>query len=367
MASASPSIFTILPRAARTQIAFRLTLLDNAVIRSNGPDEVMTRRVDGVDHFVLPATKIRHMMREFVEMVQRNVGIGGSCRAQHYCSSCPSCWIFGTFGASGDNKQNWSLGSRLEMSEALDLNPSQGLIMRTRNSVEPITQTTGRAGLTKMNLIPAGTEFYGELSIEGGNPDVEAIVVAALRGIGRIGAATTNFGRCCVEILALRRGFTEVASWAPMNVVRTQRVPTNDGAATFPTPEAEDYEQALVDAVTRLHTGVVTVAVNEVLKVSPEFVKAVKEIVNHLAAVETGKGFNMKKFIGALKSAVYNATGETKDRLNEVKLELLGEKDTLKPSVDAVRSSADLIRAALIADGIIDESSASGPTDGDDE
>ena len=117
---------TILPHGKKLQVAYKLRLLDLALIRSNGPDEVMTRTIknnSGVieDRFVIPSSKIRHAMREAVEIVQRTFDIAVTCRAQNYCSACPACWMFGTLGSTGENRKNWSMTSHLEMAEAISL------------------------------------------------------------------------------------------------------------------------------------------------------------------------------------------------------------------------------------------------------
>lgn len=346
---AKTAALTILPRASRTQIAFKVILLDNACIRSNSPDEVLARTIDGRSHFVLPATKIRHMMREFVEQVQRTIDIGGTCRAQNYCSSCPSCWIFGTFGNVGDNKKTWSFGSRLEMSEAIALVPDLEVIERTRNSVEPVFQQTGSAGLTSMNLVPAGTEFYGELTIEGGLSDVETIVIGALRGVNRVGAATTILGRCSVEILAVRRGFTEIPAWAPQNVVRTGKVPVNNGGDAFPGLEDPTYETSLVEAIKRFDAEVVQVAVSEVLSISADFLKHGNKLLELLAAAETGdKSFKGANFKSTLISLTSTAKGEAQNRLREVVTDVLGEDKKKVPTVADVVEVATVLREILV-------------------
>jgi CRISPR type I-D-associated protein Csc2 len=220
----------LLPFGKKVQIAYMLTLLDGALIRSNGPDDVMTRIVNNEDFFLIPTSKIRHTEREFMERIQRTAGIGTACRAQNYCSRCIACFLFGSFGAAGDNKADWSCHHRIKMTDALAMKPGVDTEMRTINSVDPKDQQT-HTSLTKTFSVPAGTQFYGTVTLDFDNEEALHLVLASMLGIDHIGARTANCGTCTVTLLGLRRGEAERADWSPWMVTTTGKMPTFDPAS----------------------------------------------------------------------------------------------------------------------------------------
>ena len=244
--TASPTALpkNLLPFGKKVQIAYTLTLLDAALIRSNGPDDVMTRWVNGADHFLIPTSKLRHVMREFVERIQRTAGIGTECRAQNYCSRCAACFLFGSFGAVGDNKADWSLHHRIKMTDALALEPGVDTEMRTINSVDPKDQKTGTS-LAKTFSVPAGTKFYGTVTLDFDNEEALNVVLACMLGIDRIGARTANCGACTVTLLGLRRGEAERADWAPWTVVTTGVMPSFK-AGSLPLTDLDDVDSEAI-------------------------------------------------------------------------------------------------------------------------
>ena len=342
------AIISILPRGKKLQIAYKLRLLDLALIRSNGPDEVMTRIVGGRDFFVLPASKLRHAMREFVETVQRAVDLSLSCRAQNYCSACPPCWIFGTLGLVGENAKTWSLTSRLDMTEAIALAHGAAVEMRTTNAVDPETMTTGKAGLTRNFAVPAGTEFYGTLTVEAGNADLVRIVQSALLGVSRVGARSAIHGLCTVEILGVRESFMEDPAWSPQIVVETGVVPVGD-APLVSSLLAKGEEDALVEALIRFNKEVVQVAVGKLSGPVNKLSKPVAAVLGALANAETGT-IDLKSLMGGLGKLLAGLTDPTaKETLSDISalLKDAGKKNNEEFIKNAVLDAVGPIREVL--------------------
>lgn len=338
--------FTILPRGKKIQIAYKLRLLDLALIRSNGPDEVLSRAINGQDHFVLPASKIRHAMREFLEVIQRSVELSTTCRAQNYCSACPACWLFGTLGSTGENRKNWSFSSRIDMAEAIALAPGTAVEMRTTNAVDPETMKTN-SSLTRNFAVPAGTEFYGTVTLESGDPDLVLIAMSALLGVTRVGARSSNHGLCTVEILGTRESFLEDPSWAPQIVAETGALPK--GAAPKVTSlTAEGAEDALVEALVRFNDRVVKAAIGKLTSSVNTLVKPGETVIQMLAKAESG-ALDYKGLLGALrKLAKAVAEDEQREALDDIISGLAaagkgGDEEILK----AVQNAAEPIRDCL--------------------
>jgi len=308
--------FSILPRGKKIQIAYKLRLLDLALIRSNGPDEVLSRSIKGLDHFVLPDSKIRHAMREFLEIIQRAVELSTTCRAQNYCSACPACWLFGTLGATGDNKKNWSLSSRIDMAEAIALEPGTAVEMRTTNAVDPETMKTN-SSLTRNFAVPANTEFYGTITLETGNPDLVLIALSSLLGVTRVGARSSNHGLCTVEIIGTRESFLEDPAWAPQVVAETGVLPKG-AAPRITSMIADGAEDALVEALVRFNDEVVKVAVAKLTSSVNNLVKPGEAVTEALTKAETGV-IDFKGLLGALRKLVKAVDGEeSKEALNDI-------------------------------------------------
>ncbi len=316
---------TILPHGKKLQVAYKLRLLDLALIRSNGPDEVMTRTIknnSGVieDRFVIPSSKIRHAMREAVEIVQRTFDIAVTCRAQNYCSACPACWMFGTLGSTGENRKNWSMTSHLEMAEAISLTGGSAVEMRTTNSVDPETMQTNQA-LTRNFAVPAGTEFYGTITLTTNNPDAVRIALSALLGITRIGARSSNHGLCDVEILGVRESFFEDPRWSPQIVVETGVIPIGD-VPIVKSMHDHGVEDAFVEAIRRFNKDVVQPTVSKLSGPVNDVAKPVAELLAQLAKAETGQ-LDHKGLMSALKKLSKSVTDdEVLESLKSVEADL---------------------------------------------
>lgn len=335
----------VLPRGKFYQVAYKLTLLDLAVIRSNGPDEILSRNVGGGDRFIIPDSKIRHAMREFVERMQRSVDIAVTCRAQHYCSSCPSCYLFGSFGATGDNKKTWSMRSRVNMTDAVALSLGATPEMRTINSVDPATMKTGTAGLTKVFAVPAGTEFYGYLSLLNFDADALRIFLSALLSVTRVGARTAVHGLCKVEILGVKESYVEDTTWSPQVVLSTGVMP-NGGEPLLKSLNDPGEEDRMIESLVRFQGGVVKRVVDK-LSGPLGSVDGVAKALGEALAVAEVKGetkglvTHLKK-LASLKDVKDN---ESASALVASALSSLTAKGAI--SRDAIRGAALQVREAL--------------------
>lgn len=69
-----------LPRGRYLQVAYQMRLIDNAVIRSNDPEEVLTHRYEKLgQRFIVPWRKVKGKLRRVILEKQRDLGISPEC------------------------------------------------------------------------------------------------------------------------------------------------------------------------------------------------------------------------------------------------------------------------------------------------
>ena len=106
----------ILPRGTYLQYVVRIVLLDDAIIRSNEPEEVLTYtyRGNGLgNRFIVPWRKIKGKVRRMAMEKMRGLKIAADCHLKDgLCMKCPCCVLFGGTGDVSSAKVGYNLLSR---------------------------------------------------------------------------------------------------------------------------------------------------------------------------------------------------------------------------------------------------------------
>lgn len=334
----------VLPRASWVQIAYRIVLLDDAIVRSNTPDEVMQRTLVGEkkSRFLFPWQKLKHQQRELMERLQRLQdylpSVVLNCSTKCYCNRCVSCFINGSLGSVGENRVSYSLRSQSKGTWALSEAYADEIREYTLNAIDPLTQSPGSA-FTSMSTVPAGTRFYGDLLLSDPTEDMVAYLLYTLKNISHAGASTSKLGRCQIEILSVVSGRFVDATWAPALVVPQGEAAIaairakNDPALMALADESDEQ----MDARMRRLYGQVQNYLSIVSQSDKKREEANGRFERIFADYESEKVDAFKSFSELLK-----ATKDIKATLSEEALELLASGAALlKPKKDDGKSEAE--------------------------
>ena len=192
----------ILSKGKYLEIVVKLKFLDDAIIRSNDPEEVLTYNYKELENrFVIPWRKVKGKLRRLVMEKQRSFGIESNCHLKDdLCMQCPSCFIFGGTGETSSAKVPYNILARILGESFISMEETKEIVPYTANAVDEKTYTTGQA-LMNILTIPAETEFLGVVTLRDPTPEVVAIVVDNLNRLSRIGARTVEWGKVKTEIL----------------------------------------------------------------------------------------------------------------------------------------------------------------------
>jgi CRISPR type I-D-associated protein Csc2 len=191
----------ILPQGQYLQLVVRITLLDDAIIRSNYPEEVMTFSYNGLgNRFIIHWRKVKGKLRRMVMEKQRSLAIGKEERFCHLkenlCMKCPSCFLFGGTGETSDTAK-YNILSRV-MGETFisckKVEDTAGIIPLTENAIDEVTLTTGQALMT-VNRVPAETEFIGVITVRDCTKEMASIIVDNVNRLSRLGARSVEWGK----------------------------------------------------------------------------------------------------------------------------------------------------------------------------
>jgi CRISPR type I-D-associated protein Csc2 len=204
---------SILPQGQYLQLAIKLTLLDDAIIRSNYPEEVLSFKYDGLgNRFIIPWRKIKGKLRRMVMEKQRGLGIGkykieskneeDFCHLkERLCMKCPSCFLFGGTGETGIgvkyNILSRVMGETFISSKKID--DTAGIIPLTENAIDEIDLKTGQALMT-VNKVPAETEFTGVITIRDCTKEMASVIIDNINRLSRLGARSVEWGKIKTEI-----------------------------------------------------------------------------------------------------------------------------------------------------------------------
>lgn len=204
----------VLSRGRYLQLVAQITLLDDAIIRSNEPEEVLSYHYsNGLgNRFIVPWRKVKGKLRRLVMEQQRGLGIAPECSLKdNLCMRCPSCLMFGGTGETSQTKAGYNLLSRVLGETFISTRPAGSANSYTANAVDEETLTTGQAFMTMLK-VPAETAFLGVVTLKDPTPDLAAILVDNLERLTRLGASTREWGRCKTDLLGYTLGDRETLS-----------------------------------------------------------------------------------------------------------------------------------------------------------
>ncbi len=197
---------TVLAQGVYMQMVVKLKFLDDAIIRSNDAEEVLTFSYGAPlnNRFIIPWRKIKGKFRRIVMEKQRGLNIQPDCSLKdNLCMECPSCFIFGGTGETSTAKVPYNILSRVMGETFISINPVGEIEPYTQNAVDEKTLSTGQA-LMNILKVPAETEFIGVLTLKDPTKEMASIVVNNLPRLTRIGARSVEWGRIETTILGYK-------------------------------------------------------------------------------------------------------------------------------------------------------------------
>lgn len=187
------------------EMVVKVKFLDDAIIRSNDPEEVLTFRYEELgNRFIIPWRKVKGKLRRMVMEKQRGFGIESDCHLKDdLCMQCPSCFLFGGTGETSSANVSYNILARV-LGETFISTTKVGEIQPyTANAVDEKTLTTGQA-LMSIVTVPAETEFLGVVTLRDPTPEMVSIIVDNLNRLSRLGARIVEWGRVKTEILGYK-------------------------------------------------------------------------------------------------------------------------------------------------------------------
>ncbi|VVB93751.1 Uncharacterised protein [uncultured archaeon] len=197
---------TVLAQGVYMQMVVKLKFLDDAIIRSNDAEEVLTFSYGAPlnNRFIIPWRKIKGKFRRIVMEKQRGLNIQPNCSLKdNLCMECPSCFIFGGTGETSTANVPYNILSRLMGETFISINPVGEIQPYTQNAVDEKTLSTGQA-LMSILKVPAETVFIGVLTLKDPSKEMASIVVNNLPRLTRIGARSVEWGRIETTILGYK-------------------------------------------------------------------------------------------------------------------------------------------------------------------
>lgn len=197
---------TILSQGVYLQLVVSLKFLDDAIIRSNEPEEVLTFSYKAPlnNRFIIPWRKVKGKLRRLVLEKQRGLGIEPKCYLKDaLCMRCPNCFLFGGTGETSEKgpygKQSYNILSRVLGETFISTSEVGEIQPYTENAVDEVNLTTGQA-LMNIVTVPKETEFLGVVTLRDPTPEMASILVDNLNRLTRLGASTREWGRVKTEI-----------------------------------------------------------------------------------------------------------------------------------------------------------------------
>ncbi|MBW1929120.1 MAG: type I-D CRISPR-associated protein Cas7/Csc2 [Deltaproteobacteria bacterium] len=197
---------SLLPVGVYIQLLIRLKFIDDAIIRSNEPEEVLTYTYSPPlnSRFIIPWRKIKGKLRRLSLEKQRSFDIEKDCHLKdNLCLRCPVCFLFGATGETGAAKVSYNILSRVLGETFISTTEVSELMPQTQNAIDEKTQTTGQA-LMSIVTVPKETEFLGVVTLRDPTPEMASILVDNLERITRLGASTREWGRVETTIIGYR-------------------------------------------------------------------------------------------------------------------------------------------------------------------
>jgi len=197
---------SILSQGVYFQVVLNLKLLDDAIIRSNEPEEVLTFSYKPPlnNRFIIPWRKVKGKLRRFVMEKQRWLGIMDKCHLKDdLCMQCPSCFLFGGTGETSSAKVSYNILSRVLGETFISTTEVAKIQPYTENAVDEVDLTTHQALMTVVT-VPKETEFCGVVTLRDPTLEMVTILIDNLERLTRLGASTREWGRVRPDILGYK-------------------------------------------------------------------------------------------------------------------------------------------------------------------
>lgn len=192
---------TLLSTGVYLQIPIKIALLDEAIIRSNEPEEVLTFKYRELgNRFIIPWRKIKGKLRRLVLEKQRGLGIHADCALKDdLCMECPTCFLFGGTGETSSAGVPYNILSRVYGETFISTSKVEDITPYTANAVREQDLTTGQA-LMSILTVPKETIFHGVITLKDPTPETVSILVDNIERLSRIGARSVEWGRVQTKI-----------------------------------------------------------------------------------------------------------------------------------------------------------------------
>ena len=223
---------SLLSKGVYLQLVVEMKLLDDAIIRSNEAEEVLTHHYEALgNRFVIPWRKVKGKLRRLVMEKQRRFNISPNCALKDdLCLSCPSCLLFGGTGETSSHKLSYNILSRVLGETFISANNVGTVQNYTQNAVGEKDLMTGQALMTIL-AVPKETVFLGTVTIKDPTKEMAAIIVDNLQRFTRIGARSVEWGRVDTRIINVKLSDREDISVYHLIEKPPMEIQQNDVAA----------------------------------------------------------------------------------------------------------------------------------------
>ena len=220
---------SLLSKGVYLQLVIEMKLLDDAIIRSNEAEEVLTHHYNELgNRFIIPWRKVKGKLRRLVLEKQRGYNIQPGCALKDdLCLNCPSCLLFGGTGETSSNKVQYNILSRVLGETFISINTVESVQNYTQNAVGEKDLMTGQALMTILT-VPKETVFKGVVTIKDHTKEMTAIIVDNLKRLTRIGARSVEWGRVETNIVDYKLSDREDISVYNLLQNQTQQAAQND-------------------------------------------------------------------------------------------------------------------------------------------
>lgn len=193
---------SLLSKGVYLQLVVEMKLLDDAIIRSNEPEEVLTYHYSAIgNRFIIPWRKVKGKLRRLVMEKQRGLNIRSDCALKDdLCLNCPSCLLFGGTGETSSSKVQYNILSRVLGETFISTGKVEGIQNYTQNAVGEKDLMTGQALMTILT-VPRETVFKGVVTIKDPTKEMVSIIVDNINRLTRIGARSVEWGRVETNII----------------------------------------------------------------------------------------------------------------------------------------------------------------------
>lgn len=206
---------SLLSKGVYLQLVVEMKLLDDAIIRSNEAEEVLTHHYKAEalgNRFIIPFRKVKGKLRRLVLEKQRGFGIQPDCALKDdLCLNCPSCLLFGGTGETSSSKVSYNILSRVLGETFISTEKVEGIQNYTQNAVGEKDLMTGQA-LMIILTVPKETVFKGVVTIKDPTKEMAVIITDNIKRLTRIGARSVEWGRVETNIIDARLSEREDSS-----------------------------------------------------------------------------------------------------------------------------------------------------------